>query len=680
MKILLSLFASFMLIVSTAFAQCDIYGAEIVQGYCNNHPHEYTHNMVIYGEAENVGSQGWEFITPFFASGPLPYDHHPNSNQVKLNYILPIEEAYCGDAFWVTIRDVEFPNCTLEHYYEPMYCCCDIKNIYVDTQCVGPEQFQITVDLEINGGDPTKPNFDLNFQTNQGYSLFNGKFQLADLPVTIGPFDADGQGYIVTVEKTGILDYCTLQKEVSPMFCIEPGCSIAYIYSDKLPCDESDQTYYIELDFHIENPGNLGFSLYDDYCDCSFVYSYTDLPLILGPYPGDCQTNVQYTIKDLEYECEDTYVLSAGCCNPSSQCIMSNLMLDTICMGTDSFKLSVHFQVTAGSTDGFLLYVNDELQDTFDYADLPIVLGPFPADCNTQYRVYVEDMLDDVCATEMDIIAPCCYPVCSISNLLLTPSCYTEDSMTLFIEFEVANGGLDGFELWLNDSLNAVHHYADLPIEMDPILTDCASSYILSVVDIHDPNCKIDALLDDACCAMMIPHFSVWEIDTFNHNGNSFELVIQFEVTQPGSMGWKIQVNDIEVGPYDYDTSFPVLGPFDVDCEESVFVTLYDVQHPAGRKKLEITDLCCLSSPTVVPSTDLVHYRMLPNGLLVLENALPMPITWSLHNILGQPIVGRKSMEAGSRLDFQIPPSVAGMVVLHIGTIEMHSSVLLSIH
>jgi len=200
------------------------------------------------------------------------------------------------------------------------------------------------------------------------------------------------------------------------------------------------------------------------------------------------------------------------------------------------------------------------------------------------------------------------------------------------------------------------------------------------VVDRHDPHCSLDALLDEACCTMMIPQFSVWEIDTICHDGSSFELAMQFQVSQPGVFGWKVQVNDTQVGPFSYEEPFPVLGPFDIDCEGPVSVTLYDVQHPAGREEQEIADLCCVSSNTEAPSTARVHYRMLPNGLLVLENGLPMPVTWSLHNILGQPIVGRRPLEAGARLDFQLPSTITGMVVLRMDSPQGTSSELLLIH
>jgi hypothetical protein len=680
MKKLLTLFAVLTFTVSTAWAQCIIHGAEIVQGYCNNAPHQYTHHITIDGSAENTGSQGWEIITPNDTSGPHPYNQHPISNQANFFYILPIEDEYCGEAFWVTIRDVEFPDCSWDFYYEPRHCCCDIKNILVDTICTGPGQYQLRVDLEITGGDPVNPTFDLILQTDQGFGLFSGNFPLADLPVTIGPFEAEGQGLVVIAEKTGVLDYCTQQREVPPMFCMEPECALTHILTDTFPCDPSDQTYYTELDFQFENPGSLGFSLYDDYCECSFEYQYSDLPLVLGPYPGDCQTNIRYTITDLELGCEATHLMEAACCNPSNQCTMTGLVLDTLCMGTDSFMILVDFTIQNGGANGFALFLNGDSISVFAYTDLPVQIGPLPADCQTAYQLHVEDVLDPTCKLETAIQAPCCYPVCSISDLLLTPSCLSEDSMTLFIDFEVANGSPDGFELWLNDSLIAILDYSARPYEMDPLYTDCATSYIISVVDRQDPHCSIDALLDEACCAMLIPQFSVWEIDTICHAGSSFELVMQFDVSQPGAFGWQVQVNDTQVGPFSYDEPFPVLGPFDIDCEGPVSVILYDVQHPAGREEQEIADLCCLSSHADSPSSAQVQYRMLPSGLLVLENELPMPVAWSLHNILGQPIVGRRSLEAGARVDFQLPSVVAGLVILHIDSSEGLKSVLFLIH
>jgi hypothetical protein len=109
MNKLRTLFVVLTLAVSTAPAQCIIHGVAVDKGYCNNYPRHYTHNVVIYGEAENKGSRGRAFFTPNFASGTLPYIHHPICNQSSVNYILALEEEDCKDALLITIRDMEFP-------------------------------------------------------------------------------------------------------------------------------------------------------------------------------------------------------------------------------------------------------------------------------------------------------------------------------------------------------------------------------------------------------------------------------------------------------------------------------------------------------------------------------------------------------------------------------------------
>lgn len=679
MKQLITLFVLLAFTVSTTRAQCVIHGVEIYQGYCNNYPHHYTHNVSIYGEAENVGSQGWEFFTPNFASGPLPYILHPISNHANFNYILPLEEEDCGEAFLITIRDVEFPDCSIEYFYEPQHCCCDIKNILVDTLCVGPGLYQLRVDLEITGGDPANPTFDLMLKNGQNVELFSGNFPLADLPVTIGPFEADGQWNVLIAQKTGALDYCTRQQEVPPLFCMVPECTLANIQTTKFPCETSDQTYYAALDFVIENPGSLGFSLYDDHCQCSLEYSYADLPLVLGPYPGDCQTDVHFIITDLEYGCEATHLMAAACCTPPMQCVLSDMTLDTLCTDVGAFLLLVNFSVENGGPGGFSLTLNGTSMGNFAYADLPVELGPLPADCQTAYLVQVEDVLDPDCHAEALIQAACCFPACGISDLQLTPSCHAEDSMLLYLDFEVANGSPDGFELWHNDSLIAVLDYAALPYTLGPLHVDCATSHVLAIVDLHAPDCFLDVLLDEPCCTMMIPAFSAWEIDTICNDGLSFELAMHFEVSQPGSMGWKVLVNGAEVGPFPYDAPFPVLGPFDTDCEAPVAITLSDVQHPAGRLEQSISELCCLSSATESPMWQDVHYRLLPQGVLILENKNHTPITWSLHNILGQPIAGPATLEGHTRREHPLPATAAGMVVLHLDSPEGHRTALLFI-
>jgi hypothetical protein len=669
MKVIYILSALLLLSVVKGYGQCNMYDAWVHQQDCLVDPQygDGPNGFVVYGKVDNPGAMGFEVLTPFGTFGPFDYIEFWLFPYVEFQFAMLVEEEHCADTFTVTVRDVEFPSCSVDLWYEPEYCCCNIVDLQVDTVCIGPGEFQLVIDFEITGGDPMNSIFYIKLQDDQGNNVYSNHHELAALPVTIGPFNADCVTPLkVIIEKGGGLDHCLAEWELGALCCGANICSIDNLIAEPTPCDGMEE-YEILLDFTIDNPGSQGFQVYMDYCQCTEYYDYADLPVLLGPFPGDCMTDINLEVSDVEYGCIEGISVEAPCCAANMNCAIDSMTLDTICLGQDSFLIVVDFQVANGSPDGFILYVNNSM-DTMDYAVLPLELGPFPADCSTYYLVYVEDMADPTCAAELDIQAPCCEPptACVISDLTLNVVCLEEDSMTVLVDFEVVQGSSDSFEMWINDSLYAILYYADLPYETPPLYVDCSMDYHFLVQDAAYPDCYAEGVLEEPCCQGNKPAFSNFSLDTICHGLGMFSLTVGFDVLYPGEEGWQLQVDTVQVGPFDYQDIPHTVGPFSMDCDTLITVLLFDKKYPESQELLILEEVCCLLSSTAPIDRGEVRYSLQADRSLYIENATSAALHWSLNTILGQSLTGITRLDPGQSQTWPLPALATGMLILSI--------------
>lgn len=649
-----------------AFGQCNIYDAGAYQLDCFEDPQSGGPNSFgVNGKVDNPGAMGFEVLTPFGTFGP--FDYFQFGPYAEFQFHMGVEEEHCAESFIVTVRDVEFPTCTVDLLYEPEYCCCNIVDLQVDTVCIGPGEFQLVIDFEITGGDPSNPNFWVTLRDEQGNTLFWDTYDLIDLPVTIGPFPSDCITPLkVIVDKGGGLDFCLAEWELGALCCGANSCSIDNLIAEPTPCDGMEE-YEILLDFTIDNPGSQGFQVYMDYCQCTEYFNYADLPILLGPFPGDCMTDINLEVSDVEYGCIEGASIVAPCCGVNMNCAIDSMTLDTICMGQDSFLILVDFQVSNGSPDGFILYVNNSI-DTMDYAVLPLELGPYPADCSTYYLIYVEDLGDPTCAAELAIHAPCCEPpaACMMSDLTLNVVCLEEDSMTVLVDFEVVQGSPDGFELWINDSLYGVLAYTDLPYETMALYVDCIQDYQFRVEDVDDSDCFLELEIAEPCCDIILPVFQNVALDTICHGNGLFSILVGFDVDHPGDQGWMLQVNEVMTGPYMYDNLPYSAGPFDIDCEDAVEIILSDHQYPLATAFSIIDELCCLSSSINLVKEGVVNYSWTSDRMLMVDNQGSGPIQLAIYNILGQMVEADRNVSSGQAISLPVSTTAGGILVLHL--------------
>ncbi|MEL6986616.1 MAG: T9SS type A sorting domain-containing protein [Bacteroidota bacterium] len=186
---------------------------------------------------------------------------------------------------------------------------CIITNINANpTDCQDNGQFFIDIDFDFLNTDSS--GFDILVD-----GMVTDTFMYESLPIQIGPFVGDGvSDYRITARDIGN-DQCSASTSVDSVFC-PIICSMENLNIVLSECDSL--SFFAEIFFTVNNGGPGGFivsgndSIYGN-------FEYTDLPIQLGPFPGDTSTIYEFMVMDsADNTCFVSEVIGKVDCFPSS--------------------------------------------------------------------------------------------------------------------------------------------------------------------------------------------------------------------------------------------------------------------------------------------------------------------------------------------------------------------------
>ncbi len=397
------------------------------------------------------------------------------------------------------IRDSELETCVGEEVLGLFHCPppCDILSMNADAfLCNGNDAYYLEVDMDIEG------------QGHGGFSLFSesyyyGTFQYNDLPVTIPDFAVGNFIDQVTVcdnENPG----CCATTLFEALLC--NGCIIYNLEATPLPCNEEEQIY-ISIYFDFQNVSGDGFSISGN--DTIYGnFSYDEVPVLLGPFPGDGSLFLEFVVTDLQDEfCFDATEIGILPCD--SICELSELVVETgACTGNNTYILHVNFDVAGMTGNGFDLSINGEFYDSYSYDDLPLTLLEFPSNGAGLDTISVCDNVHHTCCTSLVFESPDCE--CSIfETSVQTLACTSDSTFAISVEFFSQNLPGNSVDAFLDGVFIGYYNIENIPfiIENIPegdgpaILTICANDLgsccddvLIELMTCEGPECLISDL------------------------------------------------------------------------------------------------------------------------------------------------------------------------------------------
>lgn len=428
------------------------------------------------------------------------------------------------------------------------YDSCEVTNIFVDTgNCTSDSTYQLF----------------LNFNaTNPGNGTFivwaNGTildtFDLNEAPILIQDFPWNGGTHdIVTVcigggtniPGTDPASLCCKSAEFPVPDCLG-SCTISDLKLEIGDCDPATGTYPLTINFNFAHPGNDFFDVYSNGVLIG-TFPLNQLPLTIPDYPssGSIVDVIRVCINDHPDCCAVAEFQTPDC---GDSCHIFNLVIDAgnCNLNSNTYPLFINFEVTDPGSDFFDVWANGQLFGTFPINQLPITIPNFPASGNASdhVKVCINDQPD--CCIDETFLSPCSNLPCNIFDLVTEagPCDTSNNTYSLFVNFQVTNPGNDFFEVWANGQFFGTYALSLLPFTI-PNFPASGNAFDDIKICINDhPDCCVVKEFPSPCFDDQPCHIFDLEIVVGDCNAaGGFPVTIDFEVTNPGNDFFEIFIN-----------------------------------------------------------------------------------------------------------------------------------------
>jgi len=358
---------------------------------------------------------------------------------------------------------------------------CDIGEIEATpTECDSAGYFDMIINFEY-------ANTGSQGFTIQGSGLMYGTFQYDDLPVITYGLIGDGTTYYEFVVIDVEFPICSNFIDFGTVDCFGGDCEIGELIIDEHPCD-SNGMFNVYFDFDYANVSDSGFVL-EINNDIYGYYFYEDLPLTnLGPFDGDGTTIYHFLVRDVDtYECASDANFGPIDCGTTGNCEIGELDVTILpCDDNDEFFVLLDFDC-ANTSDGFSVQGGGMMYGNYLYADLPVEVGPFSGNGNAIYQLAVVDNIFSGCLEDTQFGPVSCDSITEFMNFATQVVFCEGASYNLEMDFEVMNGGNDGFTIIGNGEEYGSYEYAQLPVIIGPLITDGSTHYHFIAKDKEQP-------------------------------------------------------------------------------------------------------------------------------------------------------------------------------------------------
>ncbi len=505
-----------------------------------------TPNGIAYGtlrfEATGTGSEGYTVRGNGREYGSFSYDAP-----------FPRLGPFSADGqtvYELEVFDNENPDCRNYIEFGPLDCeseCLVAENLRARIiNCHDDGSYDLLVDLDLLT-PTTKISFELLVE---GQTI--GTFTAEVLPLILFKVQIPTDALQFTVEacfETGLTDAngnpveCCLTNIVDKQ--CPSACTIGEIEVTNIEC-LNNGTYNATINFRHENAGER-FILHTA-GGFREEFRYADLPLRLRglPRPTDREVDVFEICSQLHENCCTRAEVELPC---RDNCRLGELQLSPLRCSDDGqyfIELDLAHEAT-GPT--FTLFLNEEPYGTFEYASLPLTIGPFPGNGLPLAFQLVDDTYS--CRSRGAIEGQGCdEPACAFTDLRVHPSECENGEFLINMAFIPQNTGERGYYIFVDGDIFGPFPYSDNQLRLGPYPADGTTIYDLLLLDATNPECYAYAEVGPVNCneECLISDFKV-EIGACNPDG-TYRVQVNFRAQNPGNNFFDLYLREQFIGYY----------------------------------------------------------------------------------------------------------------------------------
>ncbi len=566
---------------------CEIFEVVVEKGDCTS---DSTYSLWInfeYVDVQNdyfdLWANGVYFGYYAYANLPITIPNFPKSG---------------NNNDWIKICDNDNPGCCKIKEFLSKDCSnfndCSITEVsVVKGDCTSEETYTITINFDYQGVQSDY--FDLWFN-----GVFYDQFLYTALPLTINDFPKSGNNndWIKICDHEN--ENCCKVKEFDTKDCSNfNGCDLWDLIVEPYACE--DGHFLVDLDFNYANVGSNGFTVQGNGVQYG-TFDYNDLYITFGPLEGDCQTNYEFVVKDVDNpDCQAVFILGEVCCD--STCNLYDLVVEKgECTSDSTYSLTINFAYQNVNGASFDLYANGTFFGYYNYAQLPLTILNFPKSGGNNDWIKVCDNDNEDCCAIKEFDTKQCggNGNCEIWDLVIEKGeCTSDSTYNLTIDFNYQNVNGPSFDLFANGSFFGSYNYSQLPLTITNFPKSGSNNDWIKVCDNDNENCCKVKEFDTKDCGNN-SDCSIKELEANVGDCNEddlFYVTINFQAMNPGSQGFSILGNGMNYGSFSYDSIPIVLGPFEGDCDKMYEFVVKDNEFENCSKGIDVGKVCCNVEP-----------------------------------------------------------------------------------
>ncbi|MBK9719562.1 MAG: T9SS type A sorting domain-containing protein [Saprospiraceae bacterium] len=537
----------------------------------------------------------------FFVS--LNFNHHNTSDCFNVNgngvhygtfnYAnLPIKigplKGNCETNYGFVVRDCVKELCAADIGLG-VVCCessdtCEMSHlVFEKTKCDSNNQVYIYFKFNHSGGSDS---FNV-----KGNGTSYGTFAYSQLPVKVGPVNADCSTHYEFIFRDKNNEHCAIDTTIEKICCEQQGdCELGDIRWEKSECKEGQ--FYISLNFDHARTSDC-FRVKGNGHDYG-EFSYANLPIKIGPLKGDCTTEYEFVVVDCKNEhCSSSVQVGKVCCEQQGDCDLGDIRWEKSECKEGQFYISLNFNHT-NTSDCFRVKGNGHDYGEFSYANLPIKIGPLKGDCTTEYEFVVVDCKNEHCSSSVQVGKVCCEQQgdCKLGDIKWERTDCKEGQFYIYLKFD-HNNTSDCFRVKGNGHDYGEFSYANLPIKIGPLKGDCTTEYEFVVLDCKNEHCSSSVQVGKVCCEQQ-GDCKLGDIkwERTDCKEGQFYIYLKFDHANTSDC-FRVKGNGHEYGEFSY-ANLPIkIGPLKGDFTTEYEFVVVDCKNERCNSSVQVGKVCC---------------------------------------------------------------------------------------